>query len=192
MTQTNTIEGWTQIIEKTHDQETSEDEFKIPAPPPVNEEEFAVLTPEQKEALRATLKPNIDHLVDAVVLLEDGTRVFVPEVREKLVIERRSTLSKQRPWLDTRVWMVNSINNETGEITLWDPDLMQHAKANFKADNGYRFKLMPVRGSVFKRRKRELKPGEKRVRKPRVEKEQVKQPKPVKPKKTRRTRRRRK
>lgn len=104
-------------------------------------------------------KPNIDRLVDAVVHLEDGTPVFVPDIGEKVIIERHSNILPGWGWLDTRVYIVRFIDHDTGHLRLWDPEAQHFALSNFieGPKRGYRFKLPPVNGrleSPGKRRRR--------------------------------------
>lgn len=108
---------------------------------------------EKREARRIESRPNIDHLVDAVVV-KDGKFTFLPQVGQKVVVERVSTVTKTRPWLDTRVWVVNRINAETGRVDLWCEDLNQNGICNFIIGTqvGYRFKLVPKKGPVFARK----------------------------------------
>lgn len=88
------------------------------------------------------VKPDIDHLTDAIVFMDDGTPVFVPDVGENVVIERHSALHTGHPWIETCVYIVNGINHETGQLLLWNPDMLQNGKANFIED--------PKHGCVFK------------------------------------------
>lgn len=112
------------------------------------------LTSEKREARRLESRPSIDHLVDAVVRSNDGKLTFVPIVGQKVVVERVSTVTKNRPWLDTRVWVVNRVNAETGRVDLWCEDLNQNGVCNFITGTnvGYRFKLVPAKGPVFARK----------------------------------------
>lgn len=111
-----------------------------------------VQTLEKREARRLESRPNIDHLADAVVLT-DGVLTFIPKVGEKVVVERVSTVTKTRPWLDTRVWVVNGIDYGSGKVNLWCEELDQNGACNFitGTQSGYRFKLVPTKGSVFAR-----------------------------------------
>lgn len=108
---------------------------------------------EKREARRIESRPNIDHLADAVVEV-DGKLKFLAQVGQKVVVERVSTVTKMRPWLDTRVWIVNRVDPETGRVDLWCDDLMQNGICNFIVGTqaGYRFKLVPAKGPVFARK----------------------------------------
>jgi len=109
---------------------------------------------EKREARRLESRPSIDHLADAAVM-KDGKLTFIPEVGHKVVVERVSTVTKMHPWLDTRVWVVNRINAETGRVDLWCEDLMQNGICNFitGTEVGYRFKLVPLKGPIFARKR---------------------------------------
>ena len=115
---------------------------------------------EEERAKDPKSKPDIDNLSDAVVFLEDGTPVFVPEVGEKVIIERYTSLLPGRPWLDTRVYVVREIDEDTGRLSLWDEDSKYWATSNFidGLKNGYRFKLTPDVGrGISKKRHRRTK-----------------------------------
>jgi hypothetical protein len=86
-------------------------------------------------------KPDISHLEDAI--WSDGTTtVFIPQPGDRVVIERPSSLSPGNHWLDTKIYVVQDINDETGVLKLWDPELLQFAMSNFLTG--------PARGLVFK------------------------------------------
>lgn len=94
-------------------------------------------------------KPVIDHLADAVVRLSDGTPVLVPEVGDNIVIERTATVIEGAPWLDTTIYKIVKVDDETGVITLWDAEKSHNVLDNFRI--GYRsgsrvYKVPPVRG----------------------------------------------
>lgn len=94
-------------------------------------------------------KPVIDHLADAVVRLSDGTPVLVPEVGDNIVIERTATVIEGAPWLDTTIYKIVKVDDETGVITLWDAEKSHNVLDNFRV--GYRsgsrvYKVPPVRG----------------------------------------------
>jgi len=115
---------------------------------------------EQREAKRLASRPVIDHLADAVVAGPDGRLTFLPKVGDRVVIERVSTLTKSKQWLDTRVWVVNGVDPKSGRVDLWCDDLNQNGVTNFivATQAGGRFKLVPQKGPIFAR-KREQKPA---------------------------------
>jgi hypothetical protein len=112
---------------------------------------------ESQQKIRPELRPNIDHLVDAVVFLDDGTPVFVPEVGEKVIIEKYASLLVGRPWLNTRLYEVHEIDNDSGRLKLWDVENEQWCFSNFieaPRDHGYRFKLPTRSGKIPKHKAR--------------------------------------
>lgn len=85
----------------------------------------------------SSLKPDISNLVDAVI---DGEPKF--DVGDRLMIESYSTGINPKRWLTTQVFIVKSLNTETGDVGLFNPDLRQSAFTNYKK--------APLRGDVLK------------------------------------------
>lgn len=114
-------------------------------------EEFALagLTPEQREQKRLSNKPSIDHLPDGVAALDDGSVLPLFDVGERIVAERHTDLLGGAPWLDTRVYIVKSINDETGELLCYDEELQHFAYIGFR-NPLTRIKLAPKHGDPFK------------------------------------------
>lgn len=110
------------------------------------------LTPEQREARRLSKKPNIDHLEDALVLVE-GQPVPLFACNDKIVVERKISFVESQPWLDTRVYTVRSIDDETGVCRVYDDELMHYAFVGFK-DPTQRFKLASGKDPLGKRKKK--------------------------------------
>lgn len=112
----------------------------------------AMMDPAQAEAERESRKPDISWLEDATTKLADGTVIPLFNVGDSIVIERYATLLKTRPWLDTQTYVVRSIDDDTGDIKLWNPVLEQQAMNNFitgpTPEGGCIFKLAPTRGSI--------------------------------------------
>ena len=96
-----------------------------------------VLHREQREAKRLTNKPYIDHLEDAII---DGE--FMLQPGKSVIIERYASILSNRPWLDTRSYLIVSINAVTGELRLKD-DVGQTCVSNYITGPqlGYRFKV---------------------------------------------------
>lgn len=111
---------------------------------------------EAKERARTAAKPLIDHLPDAVTKDDFGNLVLNAKVGDKIVIERVATVLSHRPWLDTKTYVIESVDSVTGNMALIDPDLNQCAMSNYitglKA--GYRFKLPNIKGISIGKRKR--------------------------------------
>jgi hypothetical protein len=112
---------------------------------------------EQRRQRRLSKKPNIDHLEDAVaeVLGERDPvtglmqKQLVPlfDVNDKIIVERY-TLSALDEWLDTRVYLVKRIDDETGVVKCMDVEANHWAYVGFKHP-GQRFKLCPQKGDPF-------------------------------------------
>lgn len=111
----------------------------------------------QREAHRLATRPQIDDLVDAVVLDELGRHLLLARPGERLIIERFATILPGRPWLDTKTYTVQSIDEATGRVHLWDDELQRTALTDYIGGTkvGYRFKL-PTKGRplVSNKRKR--------------------------------------
>lgn len=84
-----------------------------------------------------TVRPDISRLPDAIM---DGVAVFC--AGDRIVIERRASILRGNPYLDTRTYSVKSVNLETGDMVLWDVSLFQWARDNFIAG--------PKLGQVYK------------------------------------------
>jgi hypothetical protein len=114
------------------------------------EQEFKELA-DALAANREKLMPSTARLHDAITTLEDGSVLFIPCEGENVVVERRSVLLQGKPWLDTRLLVVKKINEETGNITLFDADMKQNVQSNFMTGpaRGVVFKIPAKRGNVF-------------------------------------------
>lgn len=112
-------------------------------------EQDPTATPEQREQRRLSRKPRIDHLPDGVALLDDGTVLPLFDVGSRIVAERHTALLPGMPWLDTRVYRVRSIDDETGTVSCDDEELRHHAAIGFKHPLT-RIKLAPDRGNPFR------------------------------------------
>ena len=62
--------------------------------------------------------------------VKDGLPIFKPG--DKIVIERYASIMDDHPYIDTRTYVVNSVDMETGKLTLWDDDMNQNATDNWK------------------------------------------------------------
>lgn len=118
-----------------------------------------LLSSEEREKKRLEQKPDLCNYADAVVYLDDGTPVFVPEIGEKVVIERYSTVLGRFPpaWLDTRTYLVKGIDHDNGDLKLFDLELQQNSACNFFTAipiHGYKMKLPTARGLKKGRKKR--------------------------------------
>lgn len=107
------------------------------------------LTPEQAKARRLAKRPGIDHLEDGVLFVPDtGEAVPVFAEGDRIVAERHASLLLGRPWLDTRIYLVKSIDDERGFVRCIDEELGHNAYIGFK-DPYTRIKLCPAKGNPF-------------------------------------------
>lgn len=104
----------------------------------------------KREARRMEQKPDLTKLADAIVYLEDGTPVFVPDVGEHVIIEKFATvlLKEGQPvsdakWLETKQYQVKSIDHDLGTMKLYDEEKCEYSMSNFVTgpSHGYKFKL---------------------------------------------------
>lgn len=86
--------------------------------------------PDAAWADRNARKPDISHLKPALVVV-DGAPLPLFNIGDKIVIERYASVLAARPWLDTLTYTVESIDDETGVVGLWNEDLKQHALGNY-------------------------------------------------------------
>lgn len=75
-------------------------------------------------------KPDISKLFPASELV-DGELLPLFGVGDRIVIERHAHSLPGNPWLDTQTYVVQSIDDETGVLRLWNPDLHQFAMGNY-------------------------------------------------------------
>ena len=102
------------------------------------------LSPEQAEAKRLARKPDTSHLEPA--LHQDPVLGPVPlfNVGDRIVVERHTSLLRGRPWLDTRVLTVLSIDDVTGYVRCRDPEAQQACLIGFLSDTTKVFLCAPA------------------------------------------------
>jgi len=100
---------------------------------------------------RSASKPDISALPDA--MSKDGP-LFVRG--DKIVIERYATVLIGNPYLDTRTYLVESVDSVTGKVNLWDPAMSQFATDNWKhgVKYGYVYKFARAGVAISSKRKR--------------------------------------
>lgn len=105
---------------------------------------------------KAASRPMIDHLPDAVTKDEHGLPLLLAKPGEKIIVERYATVLKGKPWLDTKTYVIESIDVVSGRLGLWDDDLQRSAGTNFieGLKVGYRFKLPTHKNMQIGKRKR--------------------------------------
>jgi hypothetical protein len=110
----------------------------------------SILASEAKERARLASKPVLDHLEDAVEMDEGGIPTFTVAPGDKVVIERYATILRGSPWLDTKVYTVESIDGVTGTLHLWDDDGKCYAMTNYITGvaAGFKFKVPPAKGGM--------------------------------------------
>lgn len=116
-----------------------------------------VLSVEQRKQWRLARKPRIDHLEDGIAWVmsepdpETGLMQKVPvplfNVGDRIVVERYLSWAPTE-WLDTRVYLVRDIDDETGFVRCIDVEANHHATVGFKHP-GQTFKLCPPKGDPF-------------------------------------------
>lgn len=116
--------------------------------------ESCSMTPEQRERKRLARKPPIDHLADGVATLDDGTLLPLFDVGDRIVAERHISFLAGAPWLDTRVYVVRSIDDEKGEVHCTDEEMRHYACVGFRHPFT-RIKLAPKKGDPFRVPRRE-------------------------------------
>lgn len=115
-----------------------------------------MLDPEAAKKAREARRPNIDWLEDAVVTV-DGSQIPLFEVGDRIVIERRAgDILRGAPWLDTQTYQVMHIDDETGNLRLWNKELCQHGWGNYITGpaRGDVYKLAPNTRASFNKKKR--------------------------------------
>jgi len=123
-------------------------------PPQTEVQEYesisSILASEAKERARLASKPVLDHLEDAVEVDDLGIPTFTVAPGDKVVVERYATILRGSPWLDTKVYTVESIDGVTGTLRLWDDDDKCHAMTNYITGfaAGFKFKVPPAKGGV--------------------------------------------
>jgi len=114
------------------------------------------VTREVMAGIKASNKPLIDHLPDAVERDEMGFLSLLVGPGEKLIIERVASILTGKPWLDTKTYTIKSVDLASGYVTLWDDDLHRDASTNYieGLQVGYRFKLVTNKGMQIGKKKR--------------------------------------
>lgn len=146
-----------------------------PALDPFQQELNVLLEVEAVSGSYDSRKPDISHLPSATAEDENGVVIPLFDVNDKIVIERHASMLTGRPWLDTQTYIVQEIDDETGVVKLWNPDMLQFALGNFitgpQRGDDYRLAVegTPTVGKRKRGRPRKnpvqpvaLKPGEKK------------------------------
>lgn len=124
-------------------------EPEIPELEPIEEEELDLnLSPEQADERRLARRPNIEHLQDGVARLTDGRVIALFDVGDRIVVDRM-LLWDPKKWLDTRVYEVREIDDDTGLIRAWDVVAEHNSFLSFTHPTST-VKLAPARGNPFR------------------------------------------
>ena len=120
----------------------------------------SLLASEARERARLASKPVLDLLEDAVELDEGGIPIFTVAPGDKVVVERYATILRGSPWLDTKVYTVESIDGVTGTLRLWDDEEKCHAATNYITGlaAGFKFKVPPAKGGMPSSQRRRGRP----------------------------------
>lgn len=122
-----------------------------------DEFESALFDPTEMAERRAARRPDVSHLADAIAITEGGKRIPLFNIGERILIERRSSFLKGNPWIDTNVYTVLGIDDDTGVVSLWNEEFKQHARSTLN-DPLITFKfpslLAPSRRASNRRKRR--------------------------------------
>jgi hypothetical protein len=108
----------------------------------------AIMASEAKERARAASKPYIDHLKNAVITNEHGWTHLALRIGERIIVERYATILDHKPWLDTKIYTITAIDEQSGNLSLHDEEFHHNTMSNYLNGSklGYRFKIPPTRG----------------------------------------------
>lgn len=119
---------------------------------------------EKRELARLAKRPDCTKLQSAVTMADLGNGVsdliFLPERGEKVIYERCCSMLANKPWLDTRTLIVEKVDEDSGELRLWDPDVQRVEWTNFRkaTEVGHKLYLPPSSGNLpGKKRRRRMK-----------------------------------
>jgi hypothetical protein len=100
------------------------------------------------EARRLARRPDTDHLKPGTVSTGEGEVLPLFNVGDRIVVERCCSFLSGNPWLDTYIYKVISIDDETGAIHCLDEDTEHHSTVSFKS-KFQRVFLCPKTGNPF-------------------------------------------
>ena len=106
----------------------------------VSEDEISVslLSPAEAQAKREARRPDVSSFPDA--LDAEGKPLF--RAGDRVVVERRSVILSGSPWIDTKVYRVLGVDQDSGNVRFYDEQINQFASSNYRTAS--------ARGSVFK------------------------------------------
>ncbi len=116
-------------------------------PSPVDDEAF--VAPSVSEERRLSKKPNIDHLENGVTWVNELGVVPLFGVGDRIIAERHLSILDDHRWLDTRIYIVQSIDDDLGVVHCQDEEQRHYACVGFKHPYT-KIKLVPKRGNPWK------------------------------------------
>jgi hypothetical protein len=104
---------------------------------------------------RENRKPDISALDEGLVVVDDSMILPVFSNGDKIVIERYNSVLNGKPWLDTRTYIVENIDDETGDMKLWDPERNHWSLWNYISGTakGDVVKLAPAKNVIGAKRR---------------------------------------
>lgn len=103
-----------------------------------DEASISLLSPAEAQAKREARRPDVSAFPDA--LDAEGKPLF--RAGDRVVVERRSVVLAGAPWIDTKVYRVLNVDQDTGNVRFYDEQINQFASSNYRTAT--------ARGSVFK------------------------------------------
>lgn len=109
----------------------------------------ASLNATEQEQRRLNKRPDIAHLKDATRIdVETGITLALFKTGDRIVADRSTTHIKGAPWLDTRVYIVMSVDDVKGVIHCLDEEARHHCFIGLR-DPYTKLKLAPAQGNPF-------------------------------------------
>jgi hypothetical protein len=105
---------------------------------PEDEASISLLSPAEAQAKREARRPDVSAFPDAL----DGEGRPLFRAGDRVVVERRSVVLAGAPWIDTKVYRVLNVDQDTGNVRFYDEQINQFASSNYRTAT--------ARGSVFK------------------------------------------
>jgi hypothetical protein len=100
------------------------------------------------EKKRLAKKPDVDHLKPGTITTDEGDIVPLFGPGDKIIVERNCSFLEGTPWLDTVIYRVVAIDDESGLITCLNDELGHNSAVSFKSPHQKVF-LCPLKGNPF-------------------------------------------
>jgi hypothetical protein len=88
--------------------------------------------PKARWLKREARRPRIDHLQNGTVVSDTGEVLPLFDVGDRILVERHTELLHGHPWLDTRIYVVQAIDDENGTVKCLDEEAGHRAYVGFK------------------------------------------------------------